>query len=354
MSIGARIRLGWLAGAVLFGCTADSEPGDAGSSDPDGGSADLGPGADGGLDAGSFTGTCEEWCPTFLACRRTRAIAEINTREVVAQCTYPDESAALARCVAHCQTQPMQRNLEGGELATPACLACHLRKPETCQDRDLCKAACNRGWIATDGLEYEGAADLVCWGPEGPTPALECTPDGNGVNFGLHADSEFRSWSYEGPVVVEGVDPLLLRRTDGTLVTAGFSGIAAPLMTLGATVTVSLVQDCPWWCEASMVVFAPNRRWTYAAWSGSSSSITALSDLNVAYRPAACHSARQLCGGALTLELIPQGRADLAVAQGQQTTLDGITYSHGYGAAYFEILCTDVPGARVVGAVQRP
>lgn len=354
MSIGARLGLLLAATALMSACTADSEPADAGNVGSDASLADLGVGADGGADAGPVVGTCEEWCPSFLACRRTRAVAELDGRGVATQCTYPDEAAALARCVAHCQTQPMQQNLEGSERPTPACLACHLRKPGVCEDPNLCKAACNGGRIRTDGLEYEGASDLVCWGPEGPAPELECTPDANRASFSVLTDSELRSWTYEGPVVVENTDPWSLRQSDGTVVQFSLTGVPGPDWTVGATVTVALSRFCPWWCETSMVGFDAEGRWNYVVWSGSPERRPELPGLELSYQFATCHSARPLCGGALTLDLVPAGRGDLAVAPGQQRTLDGVTYSHGAGSVYFELLCLDFSGGGVVSAAQRP
>lgn len=343
--------------ASVLGCSADTSLGDAeadGGGARDGALGDVGSPVDLGPDGGTSGASCEDWCPSFLACRHRRAVAELDALGHPALCIYPDEAVALARCVDHCQNRTIQQNIEGSERPTPACLACHLRKPGVCEDPDLCKAACNGGRINGDGLEYEGASDLVCWGPDGAPPILECTPDANRASFSVLTDSEFRSWTYKGPVVVESANPWSLRRSDGSVVHPTFSGVPAPPWTVGATVTVALSQFCPWWCEASMVGFDAEGRWNYVVWSGSPERRPELPGLELSYQFATCHSARPLCGGALTLDLVPAGRGDLAVAPGQQRTLDGVTYSHGAGSVYFELLCLDFSGGGVVSAAQRP
>lgn len=343
--------------ASVFACSADTSLGDAdagGPADRDGGPEDGGHSADLGADAGPSGASCEDWCPSFLACRQRRAVAQLDAQGHPAQCSYPNEGTALARCVDHCRNRTIQQNAEGSEPPTAACLACHLRNPGVCEDPDLCKAACNGGRIRSDGLEYEGASDLVCRGPDGPAPDLECTPDANRASFSLLTDSELRSWTYEGPVVVESTNPWSLRRSDGSLVHPTFSGVPAPPWTVGATVTVALSQVCPWWCEASMVGFDAEGRWNYVVWSGSPGRRPELPGLELSYQLAPCHSARPLCGGALTLDLVPAGRGDLAVAPGQERTLDGVTYSHGAGSVYFELLCLDFSAGGVAGTAQRP
>lgn len=294
----------------------------------------------------SLTEQCQAWCQNFLNCRQDQAEQDLAARELMAQCTYADRAAALAECVRQCPTLVIRDVAPSEE-----CLACGAQATDVCTTQSSCAEACAdppRIDRLIDPIELACGSEAS---PAAPPPVCAET-----TYYGLRLTKDpGPGGDYVGPAIVEDRSPLLLRTPEGIQIRAVLGGLPIAKVQVGQTVEVELsTSGCPFGCEERVVLKRPGGTWFYAAWSGARSLIPTLPGLQLTHRVSGCRPRGSDCFNAVGLDLIATSSAgERQISAGQQAVLGGLTITHAYGEARFEVGCTDVPGELVVGAVRR-
>ncbi len=292
-----------------------------------------------------LTEPCQSWCQNFLSCRKDQAALELEGRDLMAQCTYADPAAALAECMRQCPTLVIRDVAPSEE-----CLSCGAQAADVCTTQSSCTEAC------PDPPRIERLIDpieLACGSEASPASPPPACAETTYYGLGLTKEPEPRS-GYVGPAVVEDRSPLLLRTPEGIEIRAVLGGLPSANVQVGQTVDVELTVVCPFWCEERLVLKRPGGTWFYAAWSGGRSTTPTLPGLQLTHQTSACRPRGSDCFNAVGLDLIATSSAgERQISAGQQVVLGGLTITHAYGEARFEVGCTDVPGESLVGAVRR-
>ncbi|MCA9553886.1 MAG: hypothetical protein KC933_27865 [Myxococcales bacterium] len=187
---------------------------------------------------------------------------------------------------------------------------------------------------------------------DGGTPVC-----GMGRSFSLDVDG----WSVdplEGPVVVEGVDPLVLRSliSDRT-VTVFLSGEVPQGWTwVGDTLYVMLEVERPWWVEARLTAWALDpadgpAELRLVAWSGSRYGQGVIDPVRYGYEAGACQLTGDGCGPQRSESLrVVAGAETLTADWGERAEAGALTILNGRSARYVDgPFCSDTPSEWYAG-----
>lgn len=337
---------------------------DAGSGDARGHEADAttadGSSAD-ALSPDASSEPCADYCRTALPCRAANAIAELGDRVFGsrAQCIYPARDAAEQACIEACRDGDPRHFQSGVPAACARCQQVNLER--SCRRspawRD-CRVEC--GPDVAFGIEWMTQLltdDLVCWPSPGPRePPPTCRGGSAYVGMYLLLDGEPFGSAFTGSGTIAALNPLLLHLADGSTLTVSLSGVSSSAFSLGDVVEVSARGECPFWCEGNVVLRRPSGALLLAAWSGSRVMVPNLPELGLEYRAAECPSVRSECAGLLVGELfgVDASGAEARVLPGHSARLGSFELIQGPAQVFFEVLCTDLPGEFVTGAVLGP
>ncbi|MCC7383106.1 MAG: hypothetical protein IT384_14805 [Deltaproteobacteria bacterium] len=339
--------------------SGDARGHEADATTADGSSADVG--SPDASSADASTEPCTDYCRTALPCRAENAIAELGDRVFGsrAQCTYPARDAAEQACIEVCRGADPRHFPNGVPAACVRCEQVNLER--SCRRSSAwrdCRAECGPdvafgiGWMTqllTD--------DLVCWPSPGPRePPPTCRGGSSYVGMYLLLDGKPFGSALTGSGTIAALDPLLLHLADGSTLTVSLTGVSSSAISLGDAVEVTARGVCPFWCEGNVVLRRPSGALLLAAWSGARVMVPSLPEIRLEYRAADCPSVRSECAGLLAGELFgyDAAGAEARVLPGHSARLGAYELIQGPGQVYFEVLCTDLPGEFVTGAVVGP